>query len=144
MALNESCRAGSSFSISDSSRTRRARRAGRTISTLAQDTPLLLLDEPTTYLDLTHQIDVLDLLVDLNAKLGRTIAVVLHDLNLACRYSHHIIAMRQGKIVTQGPPHEVVTSETVKDVFDLPCEVIEDPYSKTPLIIPFGRHASVA
>lgn len=111
--------------------------------TLAQDTELLLLDEPTTYLDLTHQIEVLDLLADLNETLGRTIAVVLHDLNLACRYSHHLVAMRAGKIIAQGAPADVITVDLVKQVFELPCEVIEDPVSKTPLLIPIGRHLHI-
>jgi ABC-type cobalamin/Fe3+-siderophores transport system ATPase subunit len=103
---------------------------------LAQQTELLLLDEPTTFLDLPHQIDVLNLLRRLNRKDGRTIVVVLHDLNLACRYADHIIAMRSGRIVAEGVPAEVVTPETIRAVFDLDCQVIEDPLSKTPLVVP--------
>jgi iron complex transport system ATP-binding protein len=103
---------------------------------LAQQTELLLLDEPTTFLDLPHQIDVLNLLRRLNRGDGRTIVVVLHDLNLACRYADHIIAMRSGRIVAEGFPAEVVTAETIRAVFDLDCQVIEDPLSKTPLVVP--------
>ena len=103
---------------------------------LAQQTELLLLDEPTTFLDLPHQIDILNLLRRLNRREGRTIVVVLHDLNLACRYADHIIAMRSGKIVAEGLPSEVVTPEIMRAVFDLDCQVIEDPLSKTPLVVP--------
>lgn len=109
---------------------------------LAQETGVLMLDEPTTYLDVHHQVDVLDLLVQLNRSAGHTIAVVLHDLNLACRYAHHLIAMREGCIVAQGDPKEIVTEELVLEVFGLTSRVIEDPVSGTPLIIPIGRHLS--
>lgn len=112
--------------------------------TLAQGTGLMLLDEPTTYLDLAHQVEVLDLLVDLNQRDGRTVVLVLHDLNLACRYAHHLIAMRDGTIVAQGAPSEIVTPSLVTDVFGLPCQVIEDPVSGTPMIVPIGRHVNVA
>jgi iron complex transport system ATP-binding protein len=111
---------------------------------IAQETPLLLLDEPTTFLDLAHQIDVLDLVVDLNRREGRTVVMVLHDLNQACRYADHVIAMKSGEIVTQGPPAAVVTPEVVEDVFDLTCQVTADPVSGTPLVIPIGRHHSPA
>ncbi len=111
--------------------------------TLAQGTGLMLLDEPTTYLDLAHQVDVLDLLVDLNRNEGRTIAIVLHDLNQACRYAHHLIAMRDGAIVAEGPPSEVVTCDLVQDVFGRACKVIDDPVSLTPMIVPIGRHLRV-
>lgn len=109
---------------------------------IAQQTPVLLLDEPTTFLDLAHQIDVLDLVVDLNRREGRTIVMVLHDLNQACRYADHVIAMKSGRIVTQGPPAEVITSTVVAEVFDLRCQVTTDPVSGTPLVIPIGRHHS--
>jgi len=112
--------------------------------TLAQGTGLMLLDEPTTYLDLAHQVEVLDLLVDLNQRDGRTVVLVLHDLNLACRYAHHLIAMRAGAIVAQGPPGEIVTPELVTGVFGLPCQVIRDPVSGTPMVVPIGRHVNVA
>jgi len=106
---------------------------------LAQDTPILLLDEPTTYLDLAHQVEVLDLLAELNDTQGRTIVMVLHDLNEACRYASHVIAMSAGRIVAQGPPHEVVTAELVREVFGLQVTVVDDPVTGTPLVVPVGR-----
>jgi iron complex transport system ATP-binding protein len=109
---------------------------------LAQGTDLLLLDEPTTFLDLTHQIDVLDLLCDLNREQRRTIVCVLHDLNLACRYAHHLVAMRDGSIIAEGPPAEIVTQGLVQEVFDLDARIITDPVSGTPLVVPIGRHHS--
>ncbi|WP_460370283.1 ABC transporter ATP-binding protein, partial [Actinocorallia lasiicapitis] len=107
---------------------------------VAQGTEVLLLDEPTTYLDLAHQIDVLDLVTDLNRREGRTIVMVLHDLNQACRYADHVVAMKQGRIVAAGAPADVITEATVEEVFDLRCQVAPDPVSGTPLIIPIGRH----
>lgn len=107
---------------------------------LAQQTEIMLLDEPTTYLDLAHQIEVLDLLVDLNRNEGRTIAVVLHDLNQACRYAHHIIAMKGGRIVAEGPPSNVVTETLVHEVFNLTARVVPDPVTQTPMVVPLGRH----
>lgn len=103
---------------------------------LAQQTELLLLDEPTTFLDLPHQIDILNLLRHLNKNQKRTIVIVLHDLNIACRYADHIIAMRDGKIIAQGAPKDVVTAESILEVFNLKCEVITDHLSGMPLIIP--------
>lgn len=103
---------------------------------LAQETGLLLLDEPTTFLDITHQIEVLDLVAELNRRDGRTIVVVLHDLNLACRYAHHIVAMRDGRIVANGTPHDVITAETMRAVFGLESIVIADPLTGTPLVVP--------
>ncbi|WP_281435457.1 ABC transporter ATP-binding protein [Sinorhizobium sp. BG8] len=108
---------------------------------LAQQTPILLLDEPTTFLDIAHQIELLDLLHDLNAA-GRTIVAVLHDLNQACRYATHLIAMRQGRIANQGSPGDVVTEQLVEDVFGLPCVIIDDPVSSTPLIVPRRKVAN--
>ncbi|MEU6247681.1 ABC transporter ATP-binding protein [Glycomyces sp. NPDC047010] len=102
---------------------------------LAQQTPLLLLDEPTTYLDITHQIEVLDLCAKLHRE-GRTLVAVLHDLNQAARYATHLIAMREGAVVAEGAPADIVTAETVQEVFDLPCRIIDDPESGTPLVIP--------
>jgi iron complex transport system ATP-binding protein len=99
--------------------------------------------EPTTFLDLAHQVEVLDLLADLNRRDGRTIVLVLHDLNQACRYSHHLIAMRAGRIVAEGEPAGLVTEELVREVFDLPCRVVPDPVSGTPMVIPIGRHLDV-
>ncbi|CAM5389542.1 ABC transporter [Streptomyces avidinii] len=108
---------------------------------LAQQTPLLLLDEPTTYLDIQHQIDVLDLCAELHENQGRTLVAVLHDLNHAARYATHLIAMRDGKVVAEGPPAEVVTAELVERVFGLRCQVIADPETGTPLVIPAARRA---
>lgn len=107
---------------------------------LAQGTDLLLLDEPTTYLDLAHQIDVLDLLTDLNRRDGRTIVLVLHDLNQAARYSDHLIAISDGAVVAAGGPAEVITEELVERVFGLRCRVVVDEVSRTPLVLPIGRH----
>ncbi|WP_238653293.1 ABC transporter ATP-binding protein [Paenibacillus piscarius] len=106
---------------------------------LAQGTDLLLLDEPTTYLDLSHQVEILDMLYELNEREGRTIVMVLHDLNLACRYAHHMVAVQNGKIYAEGPPESIITAATVKEVFRLDCEVICDPLFGTPLCIPRGR-----
>lgn len=107
---------------------------------LAQETDVLLLDEPTTYLDLSHQVEVLDLLTDLNRRRGTTIVIVMHDLNLACRYADHLIAMTDGVITAQGTPGEVVTAETIADVFGLRSSIVADPVSGTPTVIPIGRH----
>jgi iron complex transport system ATP-binding protein len=110
---------------------------------LAQGTPTMLLDEPTTFLDLAHQVDVLDLLADLNDHDGRTVVLVLHDLNQACRYAHHLIAMRDGQIVATGPPAAVVTPALVRDVFGLAVTVLGDPETGTPLIVPRSRRSPV-
>ncbi|MFT4219521.1 MAG: ABC transporter ATP-binding protein [Microbacterium sp.] len=107
---------------------------------LAQETDILLLDEPTTFLDVSHQVEVLDLLADLNHRRGTTIVMVLHDINLAARYADHLFALRQGRLVASGAPAEVVTRELVRDVFGLDALIIDDPVSGTPLVIPRGRH----
>jgi len=107
--------------------------------TLAQGTPSILLDEPTTYLDMTHQIEILDLLYDLNANEGRTIVMVLHDINLACRYAHHLVVVKNGEVYAEGAPENVIDSYMLQDVFDLPCEVIADPIFGTPMCIPHGK-----
>jgi iron complex transport system ATP-binding protein len=106
---------------------------------LAQNTPILLLDEPTTFLDIAHQFEMLDLCADLHEHQGRTLVVVLHDLNHAVRYATHLIAMRDGAIVAEGPPHEIVTAGLVRDVFGMECQVIPDPETGTPLIVPASR-----
>jgi iron complex transport system ATP-binding protein len=103
---------------------------------LAQDTPVLLLDEPTTFLDLGAQIDLLDLVVELNRTEGRTVAMILHDLNLAARYADWLIAMKDGRIVAEGTPAEIVTPTLLRDVFNVEAEIIIDPISGTPLILP--------
>lgn len=105
---------------------------------LAQQTPLLLLDEPTTFLDIAHQIELLELFGRLNRE-GRTIVAVLHDLNHAARYATHLIAMKDGAVVAEGAPADIVSAALVEHVFGLPCTIIEDPVSKTPLIIPLGH-----
>ncbi|MEH7123804.1 ABC transporter ATP-binding protein [Bacillus sp. JJ1503] len=107
--------------------------------TLAQDTDTILLDEPTTYLDMTHQIEILDLLFELNEKEQRTIVMVLHDLNLACRYAHNIVAIKDQKIFAQGKPEYVINYSLVKNVFGMDCEVTMDPLFGTPLCIPYGK-----
>ncbi|RDG35424.1 ABC transporter ATP-binding protein [Streptomyces corynorhini] len=107
---------------------------------LAQQTDLLLLDEPTTFLDASHQIEVLDLLTDLNQARGTTIVMVLHDLNLAARYADHLIALAEGRLHAAGTPEEVLTCENVRAVFGLDSRVIEDPVSLRPLMLPIGRH----
>ncbi|ODT70716.1 MAG: iron dicitrate ABC transporter ATP-binding protein [Pelagibacterium sp. SCN 63-23] len=107
---------------------------------LAQQTDLLLLDEPTTFLDINHQVEVLDLLTDLVKNSGRTVVVVLHDLNLACRYADHIVAMKSGRILAEGAPVEVISEAVVKDVFGMNSRVVVDPVSNTPMIVPIGRH----
>nr|WSS65055.1 ABC transporter ATP-binding protein [Streptomyces sp. NBC_01177] len=107
---------------------------------LAQQTDLLLLDEPTTFLDASHQIEVLDLLTDLNRTRGTTVVMVLHDLNLAARYADHLIALAAGRIHAAGTPAEVLTEETVETVFGLRSRIIEDPVSGKPLMLPIGRH----
>ncbi|MFG3161197.1 ABC transporter ATP-binding protein [Streptomyces sp. NPDC048232] len=112
--------------------------------TLAQGTDLLLLDEPTTYLDLAHAIDVLDLVDDLHES-GCTVVMVLHDLNLATRYSDNLVVMRDGAILAQGHPREVITAELLYEAFGLRARVIDDPVGDRPLIVPIGRaHVELA
>ncbi|MES5820324.1 ABC transporter ATP-binding protein [Streptomyces sp. RG80] len=106
--------------------------------TLAQGTDLLLLDEPTTYLDLAHAIDVLDLVDDLHES-GCTVVMVLHDLNLAARYSDNLVVMKEGAVLAQGHPREVVTAELLQEAFGLRAMVIDDPAGDRPLIVPIGR-----
>jgi ABC-type cobalamin/Fe3+-siderophores transport system ATPase subunit len=105
---------------------------------LAQQTPLLLLDEPTTWLDISHQIELMELLCRLNKQHGHTLVAVLHDLNQACRYATHLIAMRDGKIVAQGAPADIITTALIEQVYGLKCMIIDDPVAHTPLIVPLG------
>jgi iron complex transport system ATP-binding protein len=107
---------------------------------LAQETEVLLLDEPTTFLDISHQIEVLDLLTDLNHSRGTTVVMVLHDLNLAARYADHLVAMTDGRVHVSGAPAEVLTEETVRQVFGLESCIIIDPTSGRPIMLPIGRH----
>ncbi|MCG8656494.1 ABC transporter ATP-binding protein [Yimella sp. NH-Cas1] len=110
---------------------------------LAQQTDVLLLDEPTSFLDLAHAVDVLDLVTDLNRERGTTVAMVLHDLNLAARYADELIAVKEGTVVAQGGPAEVITAERVRGVFGLTASIVPDPVTGTPLVVPIGRHHSV-
>ncbi|GAB3465363.1 ABC transporter ATP-binding protein [Kineococcus endophyticus] len=106
---------------------------------LAQETPILLLDEPTTYLDIAHQIEVLNLCAQLHEEQDRTMVAVLHDLNHAARYATHLVAMKDGAVLAQGDPSQVVTAELVEAVFGLPCVVVPDPETGTPLVVPRAR-----
>lgn len=103
---------------------------------LAQDTPIMLLDEPTTHLDIAHQIEILELLKKLSTRNGRTIVMVLHDLNLAARYATNLVAMRDGKIMKGGKPEDVMTSQMIHDVFSIKAQIIKDPVTGSPLCIP--------
>lgn len=107
---------------------------------LAQETPILLLDEPTTFLDIAHQIELLDILATLNTE-GRTVVAVLHDLNHACRYASHLVAMREGRILAEGPPGNIVTEALVQEVFNLSSTIIADPVTGAPLVVPGHRLA---
>ena len=111
---------------------------------LAQQTDVLLLDEPTTFLDVSHQIEVLDLLTDLNRRRGTTVVMVLHDLNLAARYADHLVALAGGRLHAAGDPDAVLTEDTVRAVFGLDSRVVVDPVSGRPLMLPIGRHHSAA
>lgn len=106
---------------------------------LAQNTDILLLDEPTTYLDLTHQIEILDLLFELNLTQNTTILMVLHDLNLAARYAHKMIAIKDGTVFCQGAPEAILDHDMVKAVFDMECHISADPLFGTPMCIPYGK-----
>ncbi|WP_148239406.1 ABC transporter ATP-binding protein [Ruania zhangjianzhongii] len=106
---------------------------------LAQDTGVLLLDEPTTFLDVSHQLDVLDLLRAVNAERGTTVVMVLHDLNLAARYADHLVVMQHGRVLATGTPAEVVTPAVVQEAFTLTAQVIDDPVTGTPMVVPVSR-----
>lgn len=108
---------------------------------LAQETSIMLLDEPTTWLDISHQIDLLELLSELNRTQGYTLAAVLHDLNQACRYATHLIALRDGEIVAQGAPKEIVTPALIERIYGMRCMIIADPVAGTPLVVPLGKRA---
>jgi iron complex transport system ATP-binding protein len=107
---------------------------------LAQQTDILLLDEPTTFLDISHQVEVLDLLTDLNRQRGTTVVMVLHDLNLAARYADYLVAMRDGRVEFTGAPEKVLTQDTVRQVFGLESRIMTDPVSGRPIMLPIGRH----
>jgi iron complex transport system ATP-binding protein len=107
---------------------------------LAQETNILLLDEPTTFLDINHQVEILDLLVDLNRAQGTTVVMVLHDLNLGARYADHLVAMAGGRVAVSGAPDRVLTEETVRTVFGLESRILTDPTSGRPIMVPIGRH----
>ncbi len=107
--------------------------------TLAQGTETILLDEPTTYLDMTHQVEILDLLFELNETEKRTIVMVLHDLNLACRYAHHIVAVQNKGIYAQGKPEDIINEEMIRTVFGMECKITTDPIFGTPMCIPYGK-----
>ena len=107
---------------------------------LAQETDIVLLDEPTTFLDVAHQVELLDLLAELNRTRGTTVVMVLHELNLAARYADHLVVMSAGQVVGQGDPTAVLTEEAVRDAFGLESRVVTDPVSGTPLVVPVGRH----
>lgn len=111
--------------------------------TLAQNTDILLLDEPTTFLDLAHQIEILDLLWELNQTQGRTLVMVLHDLNQACRYADYLVAVNQGNIYSQGKPEEAMNETMVREVFGLECQIVPDPVSGTPMCVPIGRKGRI-
>lgn len=111
---------------------------------LAQEPDILLLDEPTTYLDLAHQVELLELLVSLERRRGTQIVVVMHELNLATRYADHLIAMRDGAIAAQGSPREVVTEELISEVFGLDAVIVPDPVAGTPMIVPRGTARGAA
>ena len=109
---------------------------------LAQQTDILFLDEPTTFLDIAYQVDILDMLTELNEQYNTTIVMVLHDINLSARYANNLIAMKNGRIIAEGTPQEIVTPKLISDIYGLNCEVIKDPVSKAPMIIPKGRYHS--
>jgi iron-siderophore transport system ATP-binding protein len=105
---------------------------------LAQEPDILLLDEPTSFLDIAHQIDVLDVLDRLNRARGTTIAMVLHDINLAARYADHVVMMAAGRVIASGPPRGVISAASVRAAFGLAARVVDDPVSGTPMVIPLG------
>lgn len=111
---------------------------------LAQRTPIVLLDEPTTFLDVAHQIEVLDLCADLHEEGGSTLVLVLHDINQACRYATNLVVMSEGRVVAQGVPEDIVTDDLIREVFGLPCRVLPDPETGTPMVVPLARAGRAA
>jgi iron complex transport system ATP-binding protein len=111
---------------------------------LAQETDILLLDEPTSFLDVAHQVEVLDLLTDLNRDRGTTIVMILHDLNMAARYADELLALRDGQVHAIGRPHDVISVELVREVFGLESQVVPDPLSGAPMVLPRGRYHSAS
>ena len=109
---------------------------------LAQETDILFLDEPTTYLDITYQVEILDLLTDLNRRKKTTIVMVLHDINLSARYADYLFALRKGALAAQGTPDQIVCRELIQDVFRLDSYVTRDPVSGSPFIVPMGKYHS--
>lgn len=107
---------------------------------LAQQTDILLLDEPTTFLDIAYQVEILDLLTDLNRRRGTTIVMVLHDINLSARYADHLFALRKGELIAEGAPSAILNESLIKCIFDLDSTVIQDPLTGSPMIVPKGRH----
>lgn len=107
---------------------------------LAQETDILLLDEPTTYLDIAYQVEILDLLTELNRRKGTTIVMILHDVNLSARYADHLFALCRGKLIAEGKPADVSTEELMQKVYQLDCIVMKDPLSGAPLIVPKGKY----
>jgi iron complex transport system ATP-binding protein len=106
---------------------------------LAQDPDILLLDEPTTFLDVAHQLEVLDLLLQLNRERRTTVVMVLHDLNLAARYADTLVLMAHGEVLASGTPAEVITAENMKEAFGLDARIIADPVAGSPMVVPIGR-----
>ena len=110
---------------------------------LAQQTDILFLDEPTTFLDISYQVDILDLLGELNRSKKTTIVMVLHDINLSVRYADHIFALKSGNLYAEGDPEKVITEKLIKDVYGLECKVIADPTSNKPMVVPIGKYNKV-
>ena len=108
---------------------------------LAQQTDILLLDEPTTYLDLAHQLDILDLCRELVDDLGKTVVAVLHDLNHAFRYADQLIAMRDGVVLATGAPEAIATSDLVREVFGIDCRILADPITTAPMVVPHSQRS---
>lgn len=106
---------------------------------LAQQTDIIFLDEPTTFLDMTYQVEILDLLADLNKRFGKTIVVILHDINLAARYADRLFALKDGVLIKEGAPRTVVKKDLIKEVFGLNSMIVEDPVVHSPVVVPIGK-----